>query len=83
MNIENKNETNEIKNEKRFYTVTDLYAALGGIVTRSKIYKMIDTGEIPVRRIGKKIVIPADWVNAYINAPCIAVKKVREERKAS
>ncbi len=73
----------EIKNEKRFYTVTDFYAALGGIVTKSKIYRMIDAGEIPVRRIGKKIVIPADWVNAYISAPCIAVKKIRAERKAS
>ncbi len=80
MNIENKNETNEIRIEKRFYTVKEFFALLGGVITKSMIYKMIDDGDIPTRRIGAKIVISADWVNAYINAPCIAVKKIREEQ---
>ncbi len=64
------------KKEKLFYTVKEFHALLGGVVTRSQVYKMINAGEIPTRKIGSKIVLPADWVNAYINAPCIAVKKV-------
>lgn len=63
--------------KKRWYTVKELYALLGGIITRSKIYKMIDDGEIPSRLIGGKIAIEAEWVEAFINAPCIAVKKCR------
>lgn len=73
---------NEIKIEKRFYTVKEFHAMLGGVVTKSMIYKMIEAGEIPTRRIGNKIVIPADWVKAYLEEPCIAVKKIRSERKA-
>ncbi len=80
MKTENNKETNEIRIEKRFYTVKEFHALLGGVITKSMIYKMIDDGDIPTRRIGAKIVIPADWVNAYINAPCIAVKKSRKEK---
>ncbi|MBQ8919089.1 MAG: helix-turn-helix domain-containing protein [Acidaminococcaceae bacterium] len=65
--------------EKKFYTVRDLYCELGGVVTRSQLYRMIEQGEIPTRKIGKKIVIPADWVVSYINMPAVAVvKKPRE-----
>ena len=80
MKTENNKETNEIRIEKRFYTVKEFHALLGGVITKSMIYKMIDDGDIPTRRIGAKIVISADWVNAYISAPCIAVKKNRKEK---
>ncbi len=77
------NNENEIKIEKRFYTVKELHAMLDGVVTKSMIYKMIDGGKIPTRRIGNKIVIPADWIKTFFNEPCIAVKKIRNERKVS
>lgn len=66
----------EEKTKKLFYTVKEFHALLGGVVTRSQVYKMISDGEIPTRRIGSKIVLPADWVNTYINTPCVVVKKV-------
>ena len=65
--------------EKRFYTVREFHEALGGIVTRAQIYKLIEAGEIPTRKIGNKTVLSADWVNAYINQPCVAVKQVKEK----
>lgn len=64
---------------KRFYTVKEFYELLGGIVGKSQVYKMIESGEIPTRKIGNKIVMSADWVNAYLNQPCIAVKKTKEK----
>lgn len=60
----------KVKIEKKFYTVLDLYYELGGIVTKTQIYRMINAGEIPSRRIGTKIVIPAVWVHNYVNMPC-------------
>ena len=75
-------EQQETKNEKRFYTVKEFHGLLGGVITRSMVYKMIDAGDIPVRYIGNKIIIPAGWVDTYINTPCTVVKKVRsKERK--
>ena len=71
------------KIEKRFYTVKELHAMLGNTVTKSMVYKMIANGEIPTRKIGRKILIPADWVHAFIDAPCIAVKTSHYERKVS
>ena len=65
----------EQKNEKKFFTVREFHQAIGGIVTRSQIYRMIQNGEIPVRRIGNKVVLSADWVNNYINIPCSCVRK--------
>ena len=61
--------------DKKFYTVLEFYQALGGIITRAQIYKMIQAGEIPVRKIGSKLVLPADWVTEYINRPCEFVGK--------
>jgi excisionase family DNA binding protein len=61
--------------EKRFYTVQEFHDELGGIITRAQIYTMIKEGEIPVRRIGRKIVMPASWVEEYVNRPCEYVKQ--------
>ena len=63
------------KVNKMFFTVREFHQALGGIVTRSQIYRMIQNGEIPVRRIGNKVVLSAEWVNSYINMPCSCVRK--------
>lgn len=64
---------------KKFFTVREFHQAIGGVVTRSQIYRMIQNGEIPVRRIGNKVVLSADWVNSYINAPFSFIRK--EESK--
>ena len=63
---------------KRFYSVKDFHRELGGIISVTQVYRMIDRGEIPVRKIGDKIVIPADWVQNYLNAPAVAIKKVKQ-----
>lgn len=63
---------------KRFYTVKDFHRELGGIISVTQVYRMIEKGEIPVRRIGDKLVIPAAWVDNYINAPAVAIKKVKQ-----
>ena len=65
--------------KKKFYTVKDFYSALGGVVTKSQIYKMINAGIIPTRKIGTKIVLSAEWVEAYLGAPCVAVKKINKD----
>ena len=54
----------EEKMVKKFYSVDEFHCELGGIVTKSQIYKMIREGEIPTRRIGNKVVLSADWVTA-------------------
>ena len=56
--------------EKRFYTVKELAAELGGIVSKGTIYRMVHLGMIPARRINTRIVIPADWVTGYLSEPC-------------
>lgn len=69
----------EEKMVKKFYSVDEFYCALGGIVTKSQIYKMIREGEIPTRRIGNKVVLSADWVRSYIDQPCVAIRQVKEK----
>ena len=69
----------EEKMAKKFYSVADFHQALGGIITKSQIYKMIKEGEIPTRRIGNKVVLSADWVRAYIDQPCVAIRQVKEK----
>ena len=69
----------EEKMVKKFYSVDEFHRALGGIVTKSQIYKMIREGEIPTRRIGNKVVLSADWVRSYIDQPCVAVRQVKEK----
>lgn len=61
--------------EKKFFTVMEFCEELGGIITRSQVYRMINAGEIPVRKIGRKTVIPAPWVEEYIHMPCECVRK--------
>lgn len=71
------NENGQI--EKRFITVKEFHQLLGGIITRAQVYRMIEEGEIPTRKIGNKIVMSAEWVRSYLDQPCVAVKKTREK----
>ncbi len=54
---------------KKFYTVKEFYAEIGGVVTKSQIYRLIKQGDIPTRKIGSKLVLSAEWVNDFLNAP--------------
>ena len=69
----------EEKMVKKFYSVDEFHKELGGIITKSQIYKMIREGEIPTRRIGNKVVLSADWVRSYIDQPCVAIRQVKEK----
>lgn len=70
-------ETTQKHKEKRYYTVSEFREELGDVITRQQVYRMISKGEVPVRRLGTKIVIDGDWVRAYVNIPCVCVKKVK------
>ena len=55
--------------QKRYYTVAQFHEQLSGVITKSQIYNLIKKGEYPSRKIGKKIVLPAEWVDKYIQFP--------------
>ena len=59
----------QIKTEKKFFTVKEFYSEIGGVITKSQIYRLIKQGDIPKRRIGSKLVLSAQWVSDFINAP--------------
>lgn len=65
--------------KKKFYTVKELHLALGGVVTKSQLYKMINAGTIPSRKIGKKIVLSAEWVEAFLGIPFMAAQKINKD----
>ncbi len=48
-------------NEKKFYTIQE-FSALTGLHP-STIWKAIQTSKIPAKRIGKKYLIPAEFVD--------------------
>lgn len=72
---------NEASLTRRFYTVKEFHAELGGIVSKGMVYKMIAGGEIPTRKIGRKIAIPAAWAQTFIDQPCILIKKVNKNKE--
>lgn len=54
--------------DRKFFTVSQLVTYLGdGVISRGTIYLMIKKGEIPTVRIGERILIPASWVDQFIN----------------
>ena len=54
--------------ERKFFTVSQLVEYLGqGVISRGTIYLMIKKGDIPTVRIGEQILIPASWVDQFIN----------------
>ena len=54
-------------NEKRrFFTVSQLMNYLGaGVISQQQLYRNIRAGVIPSKHIGKKILIPAAWVEEF------------------
>lgn len=63
------------KPRKLFVTVTEFHEMIGGVITRVQIYRMINNGEIPVRKIGNKVLLSAEWVNNFLNTPFECVGK--------
>lgn len=55
--------------QKVFYTVDEFHRAIGGIVTKTQIYRLIHKGKIPARRFGSKVILSAKWVEAFIDEP--------------
>ncbi len=60
-------ETKELP--KVFYTVEEFHRAIGGIVTKTQIYRLINSGQIPARRFGSKVILSAKWVESFLNEP--------------
>ena len=60
-------ETKELP--KVFYTVEEFHRAIGGIVTKTHIYRLINSGQIPSRRFGSKVILSAKWVESFLNEP--------------
>ena len=65
------------ENKKRYFTVNEFREEIGSVVTRQQVYRMMNAGLIPYRRIGNKVVIDGDWVRAYVAMPCVCMKKVK------
>ena len=51
---------------KEFYTVKEIMQIMG--ISRALAYKLMD-GEIPVIRLGRKILIPGWWVRKLAEEP--------------
>ena len=57
------------KNTRVFYSVGQFCELLGeGTVSKSYIYQKIRKGDIPVKYFGIKPLIPAAWVDDFINS---------------
>ena len=56
----------EKQHTPKFYSAGQVARLLG--VSRSHIYSLISKGQIPVKRIGKRLIIPASFVNGLLAA---------------
>lgn len=51
---------------KSFYSVKEVLEIIGeGVISKSTIYRLIRTGEIPVQYLGCRALIPASWVQQF------------------
>lgn len=54
---------------KNFYSVNELIAIIGeGVISKATIYNQIRCGKIPVTYFGCRALIPAYWVEQFVNA---------------
>ena len=60
------NTSKTAKQPKIFYSVKELAELL--MVSKSCIYCKIEAKEFPCKRVGRRVLIPASFVEAYINA---------------
>ena len=61
-----KNTNEKAEKRKVFYSVKELAELL--MVSKSCIYCKIEAKEFPCKRVGRRVLIPASFVEAYINA---------------
>ena len=52
---------------KKFYTVTEFHELIGDVVSKAQVYRMIRKCDIPVKYIGQKVLIPAVWVDNFLD----------------
>ncbi len=50
-----------------FYTVAEIIEKTG--LSQAFVYKSVSTGEIPSRKLGGKILIPAEWLKEMSAIP--------------
>lgn len=56
--------------EKRFYSPKEAITANGGPlpISLSSVYKAIRQGEIPIKKIGKRMLIPGTYLIELLNS---------------
>lgn len=59
--------------EKKLYELVELLSENGGPfpLSRAGLYKACATGKIPTVRVGRRIFIPAWWVDELLSKPDI------------
>ena len=50
-----------------FYTVIQFLDYIGHCVSKAAVYQKIANGEIPVQHFGSRKLIPAAWVDNFVN----------------
>ena len=64
--MSDKNNTNSSA-VRKFYSVTEFHELIGEAVSKVQVYRMIRRGEIPAKYLGEKILIPAVWVDNFMD----------------
>jgi excisionase family DNA binding protein len=60
--------------QKLFYSISDTCRLLS--IGRTKLYELIGSGEIPVRKLGKKSLVAASDLNRWANRlPALRLKQ--------
>ena len=57
---------------KNFYSVQEVCDIFGNVMCRGTIYGLVRRGEIPSARIGKKVIVPAYWVDEFLKKNGVA-----------
>jgi excisionase family DNA binding protein len=65
-------------NQKLLYSISDTCRLLS--IGRTKLYELIGSGEIPVRKLGKKSLVAAADLNRWANRlPALPVNQTDQE----
>lgn len=53
---------------KKFFTVQQFCEYIGSdVFTPAAVYDQVKNGNIPIQQLGSKILIPATWVENFVN----------------
>ena len=53
--------------KKTLYTEPQTWELIGGVMSKTLLYKMVRTGKIPCVHIGKRILISGAWVEKILD----------------